>query len=79
MDDIQPLKILKQYRAEQNPPLSQGELADQLGVRRETVARWESGQRKIDDEKLPEVARLTGISREALRPDLARLFNEAAE
>lgn len=80
MDTIHPLKVLREYRKNQDPPLSQGDLAGQLSVVRETVARWESGIRKIDQTKVPEVSKVTGIPVEVLRPDLARVFaKEAAE
>lgn len=65
---------LKAYRESQTPPLSQDDLAAQLDVARETVTRWEAGSRKIDDKKLPDVVRLTGIPPGKLRPDLAKLM-----
>lgn len=69
---------LKEYRKREK--LSQGELASQFGVVRETVARWETGVRKIDLDKLSEVSRVTGIAAEKLRPDLAPFVNaEAAQ
>lgn len=73
---------LKTFRKSQVPPLSQGDLAGQLGVVRETVARWESGIRKIDEVLLPRVAKLTRIPPQELRPDLAEraaLFAGGAE
>ena len=74
MEGIHPLKA---YRENQEPPLSQGDLAVLLGVARETVTRWESGARKIDEQKLPVVAEKTGIPKRALRPDLAELMGDA--
>lgn len=71
MEGIHPLKV---FRENQEPPLSQGDLAVLLGVARETVTRWESGSRKIDEQKLPIVAEKTGISPRELRPDLAELL-----
>jgi len=70
---------LTTYRETQVPPLSQQQLADRLGVARETVARWESGTRKIDNDLLPIVAEKTGISKDLLRPDLAQLMRPATE
>lgn len=73
---------LKAFRKNQVPPLSQGELAGQIGVVRETVARWESGTRQIDEVLLPKVSKLTRIPPHVLRPDLAEraaLFAEPAE
>ncbi len=37
---------IKQLRASFQPPLTQAALAQRLGVRRETVSRWESGEGK---------------------------------
>jgi transcriptional regulator with XRE-family HTH domain len=76
MEGIHPLKA---FRERQDPPLSQDDLAGLLGVARETVTRWESGARKIDEKKLPVVAGKTGISPKELRPDLAELLGEAAQ
>ena len=67
---------LKTYRDNQEPPLTQKQLADLLGVARETVARWESGSRKIDDEKLSGITERTGIPARELRPDLVGLAEE---
>jgi transcriptional regulator with XRE-family HTH domain len=67
---------LKTFREKQSPPISQGELAELLGVARETVTRWESGARKIKQQSLPIVAEKTGISPRELRPDLAELMGD---
>lgn len=45
-------------------------MAQQLGVSRLTVLRWESGIRKIDESKVSNVAKITGIPAKELRPDL---------
>lgn len=71
MEDIHPLKT---FRERHDPPLSQQQLAEELNVARETVTRWETGARKIDDEILPKVAEFTGIHPGRLRPDLAALL-----
>lgn len=68
---------LKTFRKAHEPPLSQNDLAKLLDVTRETVARWESGSRKIDNEKLPAVSEVTGIPKTELRPDLAELMRPA--
>lgn len=56
--------------------LTQKGLAARLDVARETIARWETGRRIVDDELLPRVAERTGIPRGVLRPDLAKLLDE---
>jgi len=75
------LRALAFFRKNQEPPLSQREFAALLGVARETVARWESGSRKIDEDLLPIVSERTGIPKTVLRPDLVELLEqpEAAE
>jgi transcriptional regulator with XRE-family HTH domain len=73
MENVHPLKA---FREKHDPPLSHQALADLLGVQRETVSRWESGARKIDENKLQIVAAKTGISPRELRPDLAALLSE---
>lgn len=75
MSDFHPLKT---YRDSQDPPLTQEGLAKQIGVGKSTVSRWEDGKRKIDDDLLPVVSEVTGISPSVLRPDLAKLFPQAA-
>jgi transcriptional regulator with XRE-family HTH domain len=68
---------LKAYRTKQNPRLSQGQLAGLLGVTRTTVARWETGARKVDKDLVPTVSAKTGIPAKEIRPDLAELFEGA--
>jgi len=70
-----PLTILKAYRDERG--LTQEQLAGQLGVSSVTVSRWETGARKVDDDKLPLVSERTGIPPRDLRPDLAELLGSA--
>lgn len=70
---------LKTFRENQNPPLSQQQLADLLDVSRVTVTRWESGARKVDQDLLPKVSETTGIPKRVLRPDLIEVMREAAE
>lgn len=62
-----PLKI---YRLSKEPKQSQEALADELGVARLTVLRWETGERKIDENLLPKIEEKTGIPAKDLRPDL---------
>jgi transcriptional regulator with XRE-family HTH domain len=71
---------LKTFRTREG--LTQGQLADMVGVTRETVTRWENGTRNPDEEKLAVIAEKTGIQPSVLRPDLAAraaLFTEAAQ
>lgn len=70
------LSELKDFRKRNN--LSQGDLGERVGVSRMTVFRWEKGIRKIENEKVPLVAEITGISPGVLRPDLAALLSTEA-
>ena len=65
--------------AKEGPPLSQQGLAELLGVDRVTVARWETGKRKMDEERLLSVSKKTGIPVAKLRPDLASLLREPTQ
>jgi len=65
---------LKTFRETQAPPLTQEQLAELLGVSRTTIARWETGTRKLGKDWLPKVAKKTGIAPAKLRPDLAELM-----
>lgn len=67
MSETHPLRV---YREKQTPRLSQEALAQQLGVARLTVLRWENGEHKIDRTLLRKVAKKTGIPPKKLRPDL---------
>ena len=60
-----PLKI---YRADNS--MTRAALARLLKVSKTTVARWEEGNRKIDEDKVPSIASITGIPAKELRPDL---------
>lgn len=69
MEAVHPLKT---YRKAER--LTQEGLAERLGVARTTVARWETGERNVDDDLLPKVSLVTGIPKAKLRPDLAKLL-----
>lgn len=73
--DAQPLTVLRDFRRNHRPRLTQAAFAQMVSVTRETVARWELGVRKIDEEKLPVVAEVTKIPRDQLRSDLAALMS----
>lgn len=76
METIHPLK---DFRDKQVPRLTQKQLAVLLGVTRTTIARWETGAHKLDEDLVPKVSEKTGIAPEELRPDLARLFERPNE
>lgn len=77
MEGRQPLEILRRDREQRGMTPSQ--YARFLDEGRPTVHRWETGERKIGQSKLPKVAEKTGIAARDLRPDLAELFGEAAQ
>jgi transcriptional regulator with XRE-family HTH domain len=71
---------LKTFREREG--LTQDQLAKLVGVTRETVTRWENRTRQPDEDKLPRIAKKTGIQPSVLRPDLAKraaMFAGAAE
>ncbi len=68
---------LKKFREKQAPRLTQQQLAKMLGVSRTTIARWETGTRKVDRDILQDVSAKTDISPRELRPDLAELLGAA--
>lgn len=76
MDHVHPLKT---FREQQEPHLSRRKLAVLLGVSTTSISRWEAGKRKPGKDVLPQIAEKTGIAPAVLRPDLAGLFEEAAE
>ena len=63
---------LKSYREKHS--LTRAALARDLSVSKTTITRWEEGKRKIDQDKVPHVANITGIPAKELRPDLAELI-----
>lgn len=52
-------------------------VAAQFRVNRTTILRWENGTSPIPEDRIEEIEAVTGISRHALRPDLAALFAQA--
>lgn len=67
---------LRTHRLSKTPRQSQADLAQQLGVSRLTVLRWEAGIRKIDESKISNVAKITGIPAKELRPDLVERLEQ---
>lgn len=76
MTDVHPLKA---WRDRQDPPLTLDEAAKQFGVAKSTVSRWETGARDLEEDYLRSVSEKTGIPAAVLRPDLAELFQPAAQ
>lgn len=66
-----------QYRRSTRPKLTLDACAAKFKVNRSTILRWEDGTSPIPDDRLEEIEAVTGISRHALRPDLAALFAQA--
>lgn len=71
MDGIHPLRA---YRQRQNPPLTQDQLAELLGVSKSAISRWEARRRKMDQDNVSKISEATGIAPAELRPDLAELL-----
>lgn len=61
----------------QNTRLTLEAVAAQFKVNRTTILRWENGTSPIPEDRIEEIEAATGISRHALRPDLAALFASA--
>lgn len=73
--DATPLTILRNWREQHKPPLSQSEAAARVGVSRAAWSRWEAGKRRLDDDLLPKVAKKTGLAKRDLRPDLVEMLS----
>ena len=59
---------------------SQDELAEKLGVSRQSVSKWESGKALPDSEKVLAIAQLFDVSTDfLLKDDMEPVFEEAAE
>lgn len=54
--------------------MTRAALARDLSVSKTTITRWEERKRRIDEDKVPHVAKITGIPAKELRPDLAELI-----
>lgn len=61
MEALTPKSIFREF--------NQSKLARELGVARASISAWRAKE-KIPAERVTEVARLTGIERERLRPDM---------
>lgn len=51
---------IKQVRIARN--LTQQDLADKMGLKRNTISQWESGVRNVSVEQLIEIARVVGVT-----------------
>lgn len=69
--DTQPTPLAK-YRSAKG--LSLDDIAAPLGVNKTTVMRWEAGSHPIPLKRLAAVAKLTGIPKKKLRPDLVEMM-----
>lgn len=58
---------LETYRKKHS--MTRAALARHLSVSKTTIARWELGIRKIDEDLVPSIASITGIPAKELRPD----------
>lgn len=58
---------IKQIRIARN--MTQQELADTMGVKRNTISQWESGARKISVEQLIELAKTVGVTLDYFQDD----------
>lgn len=66
---------LKTFRVKQE--LTQEALGKELGVSGQTVWRWENGDRQVSRKLISKITKVTGISARELRPDLAKVFEDA--
>lgn len=70
------MENVRAWRAKQ--ALSLEEAGALVGVSGVQWHRYETGARRISLDKLPAIARLTGIAPQELRPDLADIFGAAS-
>jgi len=59
---------LKDWRKSQGLRLD--DVAQMLGVTAAMWSRWENGSRRVPPPRVADVAKITGIPREAIRPDI---------
>ena len=67
------------YTLRKKNGLSQEELADQLGVSRQAISKWERSEAYPDTENLIAIARLYGVSLDALISDRISAFEQVSE
>ncbi len=67
------------YTLRKKKGLSQEELADQLGVSRQAISKWERNEAYPDTENLIAIARLYGVSLDALVSTRISAFEQGAE
>jgi transcriptional regulator with XRE-family HTH domain len=53
---------IEAYRKRSNPPLAKAAVAEDIGVARSTITRWERRERRPDDRYLPKLIELTGAT-----------------
>lgn len=71
------MEVLRKWRNEN--ALTVEDAGRIVGVSAAQWSRYETGARRIPAERAPEIERLTGISREKLRPDIFTTKEGAAE
>ena len=69
---------LRQFRENQDPKLSQEQLAQLIKVTKATVSRWENGERFPERELWPVIKDVTGIGAEEFAEWKAPSKTEAA-
>lgn len=53
---------IEAYRNRADPPLAKAAVAQEIGVARSTITRWERRERRPDNRYLPKLVALTGAS-----------------
>lgn len=62
------MNVFLKYR--QDHDLTQEALAEQLGITKASICRFERGDRKPSVKRVDEITKITGIPRHELRPDV---------
>lgn len=68
---------LETYRKKRS--MTRAALARLLSVSKTTIARWEKGIRKIEENLVPNISSITGIPAKELRPDAVEKYESIYE